>query len=149
MKTFLAIIGFCVLFVFVAGTCAFCGDDDDNQHSMGRVVLVSHERDRCYYEDCGGDGGDGGYSGGNQGYGGGGGRSGDYDGGPGDDCRNACGNTIIVPTPGGKEKASLFPPTPVGIRDFVVNTTKAGLALGQAFADLTVKFVSDLLIGMA
>lgn len=50
---------------------------------------------------CDSSGGDGGYSDENQGYGGGGGRSGDYDGGPGDDCRNACGNTIVVPSPGG------------------------------------------------
>jgi hypothetical protein len=100
VKTILAVIGFVVVFAFVAGTCAFCGDDDDHNsqpHAMA-VVARHHEQPRCY-DDCDDDWGRGSGNG-NSGYDGEGGRSGDYDGGPGDDCRNACGNTIIVPMPG-------------------------------------------------
>lgn len=45
--------------------------------------------------------------------------------------------------------ASLFPPTPEGIRDFVTGIIKSGLAMGQLFADVTIKFVGDLMVGLA
>lgn len=58
MKTFLAIIGFCVLFLFVAGTCAFCNDDDKN--SLGKIQLAYYdEQPRCYDDGYCDDGGDG------------------------------------------------------------------------------------------
>jgi hypothetical protein len=83
--------------VLVAGM-ATCGDalfeDEDETNDLGLPALIlDHDR---YGDDYGSDG--------NSGYDGEGGRSGDYDGGPGDDCRNACGNTIIVPSPGGREE---------------------------------------------
>lgn len=58
MKTFLAIIGFCVLFLFVAGTCAFCNDDDKN--SLGKIQLAySDEQPQCHEDGyCDGDDGD-------------------------------------------------------------------------------------------
>ena len=85
--------------VLVAGCIALVNDED----AYAPIVLVSHEYDDGdryrYEEDSGGSGdrrgGDGRYAGG---------RSGDYDGGPGDDCRNACVNTIIEPSPGGREE---------------------------------------------
>ena len=101
--TFGPIAGAVIVVLAVIGAFAVCTDnDDDDIDSLGRIELADHEWDYGwddrrggYYEDSGGygdrRGGDGRYAGG---------RSGDYDGGPGDDCRNACGNTIIVPTPG-------------------------------------------------
>jgi hypothetical protein len=52
MKTGFAIVGFVVV-ALVVGTCVACGDDDDS-NSLGRIQLASHERERCYDEDCGG-----------------------------------------------------------------------------------------------
>lgn len=44
---------------------------------------------------------------------------------------------------------SLFPPTPDGIRQFVVSTIKSGVEMGRLFAETTIAFVENLLIGIA
>lgn len=139
MKTVLIV----VLAIFVAGAliggCIAALDNDDD--SLGRIVLVSHRyEDPCEeYDDCDDDSNSGGrYEGG---------RSGDQGDGDGQ-CRNFC--NITVPTPGGGQRPeSLFPPTPTGIRDFVLAVTKAGIEMGRLFADTTITFVSDLLVGIA
>lgn len=59
------------------------------------VQLAQHEECDPYYDDCGGD-----YQGGPSGGRYEGGRSGDTDQRGNENCRNACGNTIIVPSPG-------------------------------------------------
>lgn len=61
------------------------------------AALADHEYERCYDGWCG-SGSDG-----NTGYDGEGGRSGDTNQNGDDNCRNFCGNTIIIPdpTPGG------------------------------------------------
>lgn len=61
MKTVFAIIGFVVV-ALVVGTCVACNDDDSDD-SLGRIVLVSHERDRCQGYECrdGGSGNEGEY----------------------------------------------------------------------------------------
>jgi hypothetical protein len=102
-----------VVLLAVIGLFTVC-TPGENDHSLGRIQLVSHDHDG----DCDWSGQCGGYDERNGGYGDdrggdgrfGGGRSGDYDGGPGDDCRNACGNTIIVPTPGEQQPRAEGPP---------------------------------------
>lgn len=129
-----------VLGALVAGCIAVVNDED----SLGPIQLVSHERDRCY-DDCGDD-----WGGGSDGNSGGdyeGGRSGDQGNGDGQ-CRNFC--NITVPMPGdGQRPEALIPPTPAGVRDFVLAVTKSGIEMGRLFADTTITFVSDLLIGLA
>jgi hypothetical protein len=106
VKTVLAIFG-AIFLLIIFGVFALCNDDDPD--SFGPIQLISHEYDGG---DCDWEGNCGGYDERNGGYGDdrggdgrfGGGRSGDYDGGPGDDCRNACGNTIIIPDPRGGEE---------------------------------------------
>lgn len=44
---------------------------------------------------------------------------------------------------------SLFPPTPEGVRDFVLATIQAGIEMGRLFADTVITFVSNLLVGIA
>lgn len=44
---------------------------------------------------------------------------------------------------------SLFPPSPDAIRQFVISTIQAGIELGRLFADTTITFVSNLLVGIA
>lgn len=96
MKTFLAIVGFVVLFGIVAGACISC--DDDDHDSFRPVQLASHERNRCY-DDCDDDWGRGSGNG-NSGYDGEGGRSGDTNQRGDRNCRNVCGNTVTIPMPG-------------------------------------------------
>lgn len=100
--TFGPVIGVVVIVLALVGLFALCNENEDID-SLGRQQVAGHEYDdgcwegECYsYDERSGGSGD--RRGGDGRYGGG--RSGDYDGGPGDDCRNACGNTIIVPTPG-------------------------------------------------
>lgn len=45
--------------------------------------------------------------------------------------------------------ASLFPPSPDAIRQFVVSTISGGIELGRLFAEATIKFVESLLLGIA
>jgi hypothetical protein len=89
------IAGIIIIVLAIIGLLAVCSDDDADVDTLGRIELVDHEYD---------DGWGGGGSDGNSGYDGEGGRSGDYDGGPGDDCRNFCDNIIYVPGTGGGEE---------------------------------------------
>jgi hypothetical protein len=94
--------------LIVGGVVASCDalfTDPDEEGDLGMPALVL-DHDGCWEGECGGYDEDNGGYGDDRGGDGrfGGGRSGDYDGGPGDDCRNACGNTIIVPSPGGGEE---------------------------------------------
>jgi hypothetical protein len=96
------IAGLVIIALALIGLFAICSDDNDEIDGYAPVQLVDHEYDDGdryrYEEDSGGSGdrrgGDGRYAGG---------RSGDYDGGPGDDCRTGCNNTIIIPAPGGND----------------------------------------------
>lgn len=45
--------------------------------------------------------------------------------------------------------SSLFPPTPEGIRAFVMSTIEGGIGLGRLFAEATIRFVESLLVGIA
>lgn len=143
MKAVLIVVGIVfVLGALVAGCFAVVNDEN----SYARLELVSHRsEDPCEeYGDCEGD-----YQGGPSGgrYEGGRGGS-DYDGdGDGNRCRNFC--FYGVPLPGQDQPRSLFPPTPEGVRDFVLAVTKSGIEMGRLFADTTITFVSDLLIGLA
>lgn len=44
---------------------------------------------------------------------------------------------------------SLFPPSPGAVKDFVVNTIKAGIELGKLFAETTISFVENIMVGIA
>lgn len=44
---------------------------------------------------------------------------------------------------------SLFPPSPEGIKNFVVSTAKSSIELGRLFAETTITFVENLMIGIA
>jgi hypothetical protein len=63
--------------------------------------------------------------------------------------KQSVGCLVPVPWHCDQRPAQLFPPTPSGLRDFVVNTVKAGIEMGRLFADTTITFVSNLLVGMA
>lgn len=131
-----------LLGVLVAGCIAVVNDDD----SMGRVVLTSHRyEDPCdEYGDCEDGGGD--YQGGPSGGRYEGGRGGENDQRGDHNCRNFCFYGVPLP---GQQPESLFPPTPTGVRDFVLAVTKSGIEMGRLFADTTITFVSDLLVGLA
>lgn len=162
MKTILAAIGLIVVLI-IFGLFAVCNDDDDS-NSLGpeRIILAGyHGGSDCYqYGDCrdhdrryDNDGEDN--------------RRGGISPGPFDrspvDLRD---NRVVICFPfarcdgdgkndkGGDEQppmtpASLFPPTPQGIRDFVVSTIKSSIDLGRLFADTTITFVENLMIGIA
>lgn len=44
---------------------------------------------------------------------------------------------------------SLFPPSPEGIKNFVLSTIKSSIELGRLFADTTITFVENLMFGIA
>lgn len=141
MKALLVLLGIVFLAgLLVAGCIAVFNDEE----SFASMQLVSHDYE-CMDHECGGDWGGPG-SDGNSGGRYEGGRGGqDYDGdGDGNRCRNFCFYGIPEP-----ERASLFPPTPEGVRAFVVSTIESGIALGRLFADATIEFVSSLLLGIA
>lgn len=158
MKLVLVIVG--VIFVLgalVAGCIAVVNDEDSlgrtfNEQAVSFMVpasaarfVASHERDRCY-DDCGDD-----WGGGSDGNSGGdyeGGRSGDNDQRGDHNCRNFCFYGVPIPG-GGDQPQGLFPPTPDGIRQFVLSTIQAGIEMGRLFADTTITFVSNLLVGIA
>jgi len=133
-------IALAVVVLLLFGLCAALGDGDDD-NSLGRLRRSHYE---CASHDC--DGG----SDGNTGYDGEGGRSGDtdQDGDGGNRCRNFCFYGVPLPGSGGTA-ASLFPPTPDGIRQFVTQTIQGGIELGRLFSDATITFVSNLLVGVA
>lgn len=172
MNTLLKVLGIILLAgIILGGACIACfHDDDDDPNSLGlthnRIILVSH------YDDGDDDGYGNGADGGSYGNGNdqrrrceeGAQCRGSFSPGPFDRSPIDFSGSCISLNCSGRDRdreermraagtpvgpASLFPPTPAGIRDFVVNTTRAGLDLGQAFADLTIKFVGDLLIGIA
>jgi hypothetical protein len=92
------VIALVVVIVFLAlvGLMAVCTPGEDD-HSLGRVVLVSH--DRCDYEDCGDD-----WGGGSDGNSGGtyeGGQGGDTDQRGDHNCRNFCFYGLPAPGEGG------------------------------------------------
>ena len=97
------IMGWIIAAVFVAGlVVAGCIAVVNDEDSLGPIVLIDHEYggdDYRYEEDSGGygdgRGGDGRYAGG---------RSGDNDQRGNENCRNACGNTVVVPTPGQQDE---------------------------------------------
>lgn len=174
MKSVLAVIG-AIVVLFVLAMFAVCSIGDDDDESLNRqavvlglpasppILLVSHERDRCY-EDCDDWGGG---SDGNTGYDGEGGRSGDQGDGDGQ-CRNFCNITVPSPVessprlakpsqalPGPALAARLYPqslfpvPTPGGVQKFVLATIEAGIGLGRLFANATIDFVSSIMVGVA
>lgn len=110
-----------------------------------------HEQSRCHDEDCDDSRGSGN---GNRGYDGEGGRSGDTDQRGDRNCRNVCGNTIIVPMPGQNdqpppEKQRVSLTNPAELPKVVAQIIQSALDMGRLFADTTIKFVSDLLVGLA
>lgn len=133
--------------IFVAGMalagCIALVNRDDSR-SLGRVELVSHDYE-CRSHDCGDN--DGG-SDGNTGYDGEGGQGGDTDQRGDHNCRNFCFYGVPIPG-GGEQPQSLFPPTPDGVRQFVLSTIQGGIELGRLFSDATITFVSNLLVGIA
>jgi hypothetical protein len=143
------LIGLAVAIGFLAliGLLAVC-TPGENDHSLGRLEFVSHDYE-CQSHECGGGDGDN-WGGGSDGNSGGdyeGGRSGDNDQRGDHNCRNFC--FYGVPLPGQQQPQSLFPPTPAGIRDFVLAVMKSGIEMGRLFADTTITFVSNLLVGLA
>lgn len=128
-----AIIGIVVMLLLL-GVCAVVNDDDDEVESLGRIELVSH--DYGGYE-CADHDGCGGYY-----------EEDERDGGK-QTCFMACYITIPPGDGGGERPQSLFPPSPEGIRDFVLSTIKGGIELGRLFAEGTIKFVESLLVGIA
>jgi hypothetical protein len=161
-----AVIGLVLLGALAASCVALVNDEDS---SGPAVVLVSHDYCAADHDGCGDDWGGG--SDGNTGYDGEGGRSGDTDQRGDHNCRNFCFYGVPMPgdggggsepatlgarppldgtgLPGGGGPRSLFPPTPEGIRAFVLATMEAGLGLGRLFADATIDFVSTILVGIA
>jgi hypothetical protein len=155
----LIILAVIVVFVFVAGLLAIYTPGEDD-HSLGRIQLVSHERSRCE-DEC--DRGD--YRRGCDEYG-------CYEDGPPDDdrrggkqtCFMACYITVPgVPGMGGDRPppeeraalgcavpvpfhcdprpASLFPPTPAKIIQGIQVMGDAGIKLGSTIAQLVIDYV--------
>jgi hypothetical protein len=102
---------------------------------------ASPRRGRCRYDDC---------------------RGGRRDGDRRDKrtCFMLCDDIIIVPTPWGpgqggdkqppdEQPQSLFPPSFEGIKSFVTATIKGGIDMGRMFADTTITFVENLMMGLA
>lgn len=122
-----------LFFVLVGGLLASCDalfTDPDEEEDLGapRIELISHEYCAADH-DCGG------YE--------------DDEGGK-RTCFMFCDNNFPLPLPGGDEQPqSLFPPTPEGLRDFVLGTIQGGIELGRLFAEGTIKFVEALLVGLA
>lgn len=142
------IVGIVIVILVLAliGLFAVCTPGEDD-HSLGKIQLASHERGRCYDEyDCGDggedSGGDGGYSGGHQGYGGGGGRSGDNDQRGDHNCRNFCFYGVPLPGGGGRDQPqSLIPPTPDKIIQGFQTLVDAGINLGTTITKLVTDYV--------
>jgi len=111
-----------VLVLALIGLAAVCTPGEDD-HSLGRVELVSHHRDRCDYDDCD-----------------------DRDGGK-QTCFMACYIVIPNPMPGGdqppppEERAALFPPTPDKIIGGIQTMGDAGIKLGSTIAQLVIDYV--------
>lgn len=165
------------IFIFVAllfGACAVCVNDDDHD-SLGRVQLLAHHHDDQGDDYGDGDGSRQG-NGNRQGRCRGDQCRGSFSPGPFDrspvdvhdncvslDCSGeggkhppaggqqpeSLGCAVPVPFHCDPAPTSLFPPSPGAVRDFVVNTIKAGIELGQLFANTTISFVENIVIGIA
>lgn len=146
--------------VALIGLLSVCTGGEDDQ-SLGRLELVSHERDRCYGDECYDQGdGAGGY-GSDYGHNRRDDRNrnrGAFSPGPFDRSPVDFSNSCISLDCSGREKdrdegrrpASLFPvPTPDGVRQFVLATIEGGIGLGKLFANATIDFVSSLMVGIA
>lgn len=155
-----AIVVFFGLLAVACGACAH--DGSDKGHSLGRVQLVGYDR--------GGDDGSCDDSGCND-YGNHGNQRrcqgdncrGSFSPGPFDrspiDFSNSCisldcsgrdkGDKKQPPPDGGQQPKQLFPPSPAGVRDFVLGTVKSSIELGKVFADTTITFVENLMLGLA
>lgn len=151
-----------VFFGLLGVACGACFNDDDHRDSLGRVELIRHDRGGDDYGND--DGGRYGNDNDNRRCRGNNCRGsfspGPFDRSPVDIHDNCisldCGGQDRPPPGGGTEPPagaftpeSLFPPTPQGIRDFVLNTVKAGIELGRVFSDVTITFVENLLVGLA
>lgn len=159
-------VGAVILFFgLLAVACGACTDNDNR--SLGRLQLVSHRGDdnggeygngndnrRCRGDQCRGS-----FS------------PGPFDRSPVDVHDNCisldCGGSqkkdqpppeqepqsvaCLVPAPFhcDQKPEQLFPPSPAGIRDFVVSTVKSGIELGRVFSDVTITFVENLMVGLA
>jgi hypothetical protein len=130
-------VGVVLVIVFACGalvaSCVAVTNDDGGFEGLRRLELVSHEYECQDHDGCGNSGGE--YEGG---------RSGDQGDGDGQ-CRNFC--NITVPTPVSPQ--GLIPPTPDGVRQFVLGVMQGGIEMGRLFADTTITFVSNLLVGLA
>lgn len=174
MKVLVFIIGMIFLAgVFVAACVAVVNDDDD---SLGRIEFVSHRDCDPSWDDCGDNDYRQDYGSEdrnrnrhrNRGAFSPGpfdrspiemhdvcisldcsdGRDKDRrDGDGGQHPKAAC--LAPVPFHCDPAPASLFPPSPDGIRAFVVSTIRAGVEMGRLFADTTISFVANLLVGIA
>jgi len=118
----LLVFVFIVLGLALIGLFAVCTPGEDD-HSLGRVELVSHHRCNPDYDDC------------------------DRDGGK-QTCFMACYIVIPNPMPGGDQRPppdeqpqSLFPPTPEKIIGGIQTMGDAGIKLGSTIAQLTIDFV--------
>jgi hypothetical protein len=164
----LALIILIGLAVVLMAGLAVCSDalfeDEDEVDDLGlrstySVVLVSHERDDCYGQDCrdGGSGDEGDYRDDNRRAGI---SPGPFDRSPVDfrdnrvticfpfaNCRQA-GEEADQPPPEQRTQ-SLFPPSFEGVKTFVLSTIKSGLEMGRLFAETTITFVENLLFGIA
>lgn len=117
-----------ILVLALVGLFAICTPGEDD-HSLGRIQLVSHDRG-CDpdYDDCG-----------------------EEDGGRRDKrtCFFGCDNIIVIPNPipGGdqpeppRERTSLVPPTPDKIIQGFQTMADAGINLGTTIARLVVDYV--------
>lgn len=143
---FLIAVALLVILVVGMATCSdalFKDEDERDDIGLARITLISHEECDPDWDECGR--GDQNYSGGEYE----GGQGGDTDQRGDHNCRNFCFYGVPLPDQGGQQPESLFPPTPEGLRDFVLATIKGGLDMGRAFADTTIAFVENLLIGLA
>jgi hypothetical protein len=140
------------------GLLAVCTPGEDD-HSLGRIQLVSHDRDCEWDGDCGG-----GYYDGDRRRRGNDNRNGrNVSPGPFDRSPVEMHDVCISLDCSGRDKErdreqpeepmgprSLFPvPTPDGIRQFVMAAIEGGIGLGKLFANATIDFVSSLMIGIA
>ena len=137
---FLSAIGLVVvLLAILFAACFNSATGQTVQHrSLGRPVLVRH--DRPCRADCD-DGGGNGASGGDYGHG----KNGDQGDAGHDQCHSFCNNVIVVPDPTAPKQLTNPSKLPAVIQSII----KGGLDLGQLFATGTIKFVEDLFTALA
>lgn len=144
-----------VFFGLLGVACGACFDGDDHDDSLGRVELIRHDRSGDDYGND--DGGRYGNDNDNRRCRGNNCRGsfspGPFDRSPVDVHDNCvsldCGGSKDGGPPAEEHPAQLFPPSPAGVRDFVLATVKSGIELGRVFSDVTITFVENLLLGLA